>query len=381
MGTTFVMLKQQMKSVYTFLLILPLVGTFVMGSLLDQQQREFGIPIAIVDMDQTDYSQRVLENMKNQSRVIVQEVSKKKASLLLSKNEVDSVFVMKEGFEQQILLEKREQIVELWVSPNTVASGFVQEVFASEVLQLTSGIKAANKVATLYEQSLTEQIVIDDKWAEALAYNNNQWKPQPLMTIDYVQGENIQQLNDKDDQTIYSPYIGLWSFFTMVVCFVLTDWFVKERGILFPRIQSSWKGLELYIIQRASATVILQLIQVCISYFILIRINDKDLFHLLAMSLYVFYSMGIVLVMASMVKQIGSYYATGIFVSFFVAILGGAFFPIEEMVPFLERYTIIIPTHILFTSHQLFERIMACLWTGISICFLWLLLKWRLRTR
>ncbi|MCG3056656.1 hypothetical protein KZ287_31305, partial [Escherichia coli] len=84
-------------------------------------------------------------------------------------------------FMDNIKKEDYEETIELVKMPASVATSVVEEVIASEVTRLSSNSKAAIQVERLYERYRWEKP--ETLWEDAYRYTDEQWKPEPLMTI------------------------------------------------------------------------------------------------------------------------------------------------------------------------------------------------------
>lgn len=328
--------KQMIKPVRLLLLFFPLVAALLLGSLLEKQEKELVIPIGIVDADQSDYSRKIIQSMKEQERLKIHNVSSEKAELLLARNEVDSVFIIKKGFKKSLLNEKRSNTIELKTSTNSVAAGIIREVLASEVTKLSSAIMAANRVEKLYN---TKGIGSEEIWGEAYNYTLDQWIPEPLMTVSYVQHEG-SVISDKNVTEIKNTklYLGLWSFFIMISCFITSDWIMKERELVFPRIKTTSKGLVNYFWETSEAHMTFYIINIVFSLtiFTYLEITEIDFELIAAVFIYVVFAHSVSIFTSSVMGNIGSYYVTAFILSFLVAFFGGSFFSLSEISETLE---------------------------------------------
>ncbi|MGE7781807.1 ABC transporter permease [Peribacillus sp. NPDC097264] len=383
MGVMIEKLKHMFKPITLLLFLLPIVAAVGVGSLLEKQQKELVIPIAIVDEDQTDFSGNLIKQMELQQRIVVKETSFDEADTLLSRNEVDSIFVLKKGFQAHILDDKRKESIELWTSPTSIASGIVREVVASEVTKVTSSVKAANRVEKLYQQ---EKGIKADVWDEAFEYTKDQLDPKPLMTINYVSENSIAGTQNKD--VLFTSYLGVWSFFTMLSCFITSDWVVKERSVLFPRIMTTNIGLASYLRQTSGAYILFHVLQAACSLMVLryFQLMETTLFLYLGMVLFIVFTTSISMWTASRMHHLGSYYVAGSLMAFILAIAGGSFFPIGDISPTFEFISLWLPQKILWvTAYPLYTSFSEIGWTvlfsGVCIALLWKTTNWGLNVR
>lgn len=376
------------KPVSLLLFLLPIAVAASLGALLEKQQKELIIPIAIVDEDQTAFSQRIVEQMRNQERIVVKEVSNDKGQSLLSRNEIDSLFVIKKQFQQRLMDEQRENTIELWTSPSSAASGIVREVVASEVIRLTSSIKAANRVVSLYNQKNREAFSEGVVWHAAHDYTNDQWEPSPLMTIHYVHGDQPESKKPSErEKALFVPYLGIWSFFTMLSCFITADWAVKERFTLFTRIMTTGKGLTAYLSQTAGAYIVFQMLQALVSFLVLSSFQaiERNYFLLVGMGIYIIFSSAVGMWIAGRMQHLGGFYALSIFIAFILAVCGGSFFPVAEVSSLLHALSNWLPQQILWQTAYSTQMDSGSWKVAIMMIFgallLWKWTIWRLKPR
>ena len=320
-----------MKPLYLFFFLFPLAGALSLGSLLEEKEKELAIPVAVVDEDGSDYARTIIDGLKKQERLRVLELSFGEAERQLARNELDTVFVIKERFQERLLAGEREYLVELKTSSVSMASGIVKEVFASEAAKLTSAIHAANRVEGLYGEKGMEEPEI---WEESYQYTLSQWDPEPLMTVAYETanpGASGQIKTEKAQQP--QRYLGLWTFLVLLLSFVTSEWIVREKGHLFSRMKTTAAGLGGYIRQTAAAHFLFYTAQALIASAVmhslgLIRLT-VPLF--LALIGFILFSLCISLGIGSMSKNSGVYYAGGLFVSFIVVLAGEGLFPLSDL--------------------------------------------------
>lgn len=366
---------------FIFLIFIPIGLTLLVGLFLDEGLNELEIPIALVDEDRTELSITIAKRMKDQAKIHIHEVSSEQANRMLLRNDVDSVFVIKKGFQEKLLHEQRENTIEIWVTPSSMAVGIVKEVMASEVVRLTSNIKASEQVVKLYKVLDIQTNQLDSLWNEAYLYTDRQWEPEPLMTIQYDK-TYVEAFSAETMDVTYSPYLGLWTFFTMLSCFLTSDWIVREKTTLFSRIQSTYKGLISYVMHSSGVFFLFHAIQaiLCFSVFVKLNIVQPRLEVVLMMILYVFISIATSVFIASCTKYIGSYYIMSVLFVILLGILGGSFFPVQEFYKSLTGFRIIFPQDVLLNREQTEMKFHVVFSVCVSI-FLWTIAVRRLRIK
>lgn len=336
-----------------FLLILfPIAGTLFLGQFFEKGQKEIAIPIALVDEDKSDFSKLIIERLKNQERIQLHQVPADIAERMLARKEVDSVYILKEGFQEKLLQEEREKSIEVWVTPSSFAEGIVREMIASEVTRITSNIKSAERVVTLFKRLNFTTHSFERLWQQAYIYTDNQWVPVPLMTIHYEQMSAEGYRSNSKEGTSYSPFISLWTFFAMLSCFLASDWIVREKQTVFSRIQSTYRGVGSYLFQCSGALLILHISQTIISYIIFknFELQKMNVETLGMMIFFVVFCLSLSIGVASYTSTLNTYYIMSFLLVFVIGILGGSFFPIQDISNVFAATTSYLPQSLLLKA-------------------------------
>src|SRR5690606_25932516 len=156
----------------------------------------------------------ILKRMKGEERIQIIPAQIEEAEKMLLKHEVDSVFIIKDGFQKQLFEGKEDSIVDILLTDASVAYGIVREAIAAEILRLSSNIQAADWVERSFQDLGILKSSPDDLWNEAFRYTDGQWEPEPLMTANFVL-ENVNNENNEINESVivnngienlYSPY-------------------------------------------------------------------------------------------------------------------------------------------------------------------------------
>ncbi|MDQ0216630.1 ABC-2 type transport system permease protein [Oikeobacillus pervagus] len=353
MGIFFQTLTQTASRPFSFCIyFFPIIAVLVFSFLLDKQQEDLIIPISIVDEDKSELSKSFIQQMKKESRVFVLEDSRELAKKRLMKNEVDSVFLIKENFDKQLLNEERDETIELWSSSTSIATGVVKELLASKVTRLTTTIKASDRVVKIFERKFGRSEETQKLWEEAYQYTDQQWEPRPLMTIAVSTGKTTTKgtkKKEKHESTV--PYVNLWGFFTMLSCFLSMEWFIKNQP-LFAKIRSTYKGLAIYLWQRTAAIFFLHIIQAILMFavFIYFGMIEKNNLLIVHMIFFILFCISSSLFIASINKNRGNYLFFGFFIVFMIGIIGDSFFSISDVSPKLKLFSSWMPQSLLNES-------------------------------
>ncbi|AZB41010.1 ABC transporter permease [Bacillus sp. FJAT-42376] len=340
MRIVFFTVKQMLKKPFLFLslLVLPAAVIYGVSNFSGKVEEDLAIPVAIVDQDHTDFSKTLIQRLKKQERLKLVQTTGGKAQNMLLREETDTVFVIKEGFKESIEAGDREGIIELRTSPLSIASGVVREVAASEVIRFTSNAKAANrveKIAEKYQENFPQQDGIRE---EAYRYADRQWEPEPLMTINYVTQEDGRDVREKSSGPgLFESPVKIWMVLALILCMLSWDWIPKERDSLFKRIQTTPAGLDAYILHSFAAYGALHLIQIGLSWWVIMRLdNGTSASLLLPMAVFMLLGLSISLLAASFSPYTGNYYTLSTVWIFAVSLIGGSVLPAGELLPQLK---------------------------------------------
>ena len=152
----------------------------------------------------------------------------------LEQHELDSVFVIREGYADNILAGRRNQLIEAYSSNRSYAYQTVVETITSFAQQDAARSKAAFVIKQLFKDANME-----DEWnyTEIIESGRERQQNEALLksSFSYFDKESEDRLNNR--YHIVSVW-GVWSLFAMMTVFFLFDWVVKENR---PTMRSRWQ--------------------------------------------------------------------------------------------------------------------------------------------
>lgn len=151
------------------------------------------LPIAVVDLDQTDYSELILQRVSKKDTISIQDLSEDQALKQVSTGKIEAVYILKEGLMNKIIDGDIEELIEVVKSPVSLSSKIIGELFAAEVMRLSSNADAASSVVRQFGRETKDK---DKLWDEAWALTDLYWQPSPLITIDYHSINNGVMTNE-----------------------------------------------------------------------------------------------------------------------------------------------------------------------------------------
>jgi ABC-2 type transport system permease protein len=372
-------IKQMLKKWTTWLLLLfPVLLAVGAGGLIEKQGSEIGIPVVFVDKDNSTSSKFVVNRLKKQDLLDVSTATQKEAFRRLGQNKVDSVFIIEEGFEEKIKHEEREGVIKLVSTPSSLTYHIVRELVASEVTRLTSNAKAANRVIAIYDKRKMN-IDKEEVWKDAYRYSDDQWEPEPLMTIEYKQ--EGEKFGNRETKGSFNSYLGLWSFSVLLLCFVMNEWILKER-LLFSRMRTTYKGLAAYLYGKLGSQLLFLFGSAALSFGVLSYFHHTpmNIKVLVSMIIFSLFSSMLSMFMASFIRSSGNYYLLSFLVVMMISAFGGSFFPLSDFSPSLAHISAWMPQSLFVKAsfaHEYYYSFSAFI-IGISV-ILWGGTVWKIQ--
>ncbi|MFC4556634.1 ABC transporter permease [Virgibacillus kekensis] len=317
--------KKQWISII-FWLLFPLLATLGVVIAANTIQEDAKVPVGIILEEKTDASKELVKEIKSTPFLRVKELDKEKALASLTRHELDSVFIVQEGFEKDILQNDRNQLITGYKTRLSFAYSPVKEIILSYIQQETGRSKAA-----LFIQDFEEQYDTDTSWTfnEIIHRSKEIQKEENLLTTEFsFLGSSSKEAEEISVINVW----GIWAVFCILSSLLLFDWVIKERNrkaaIRFYFTRWSMKS---YLIRNFIIYTVLlfmvDLLSVSIIYLYLgewISIMNLLLFRVLI-------NLGAFL-LAQLFKKLFLYYTVSFALTLLFTISSGAILP-AEMIP------------------------------------------------
>ncbi|HLQ72176.1 MAG TPA: ABC transporter permease [Bacillota bacterium] len=346
---------------FLFWMVFPIVLTCIMIQGTNSIQQETKIPVGMVVEDDSDIAVSLIDSLDSSPLIRVKELNQQDALRQLEKHELDSVFIIPDGYKEQIRKGSRNRLVTGYASDLSMAYSPVKELLLSYVQQDTARSKAAYTIKQISE-----------------SYNgghNWTWDEIVEKSIAIQNGENLihtafsffnatSPTNEANFQ-LWNTW-GLWSIFALLATLLLFDWIIKEtRSNVTHRFHFMRISLERYHVISLLFYVGLFIIidaatMVIFHYFFREEISFSFLYSLIMYRSTI--SIGVFL-LANMFKNVYVYYSLSFIITLVGAIISGAILPIEGITS-------------LITWLQYIDPIQAFLMGEISYISLFLFLIW-----
>ncbi|CEA01392.1 ABC-2 family transporter protein [Metalysinibacillus saudimassiliensis] len=195
-------------------LLLPILLTYMVLALLPKA--ELRIPVGLVMEEQTALANMLVTTLQESPVLSIQLVTKKQALQQVETHEVDSVFIINDGFEATILANERRTIVEGYRSNMSLMYEVASELVSSRTLQL---IGQYHTVATI--QQMTKHA---PDATTIIAGSNAYFKEHPILStaIHYTDASAPVAPDEHRHALI------IWALFTSLATFMQSEWLRKE---------------------------------------------------------------------------------------------------------------------------------------------------------
>ncbi|WP_188453455.1 ABC transporter permease [Virgibacillus oceani] len=206
-----------------FWLLFPLIVAIGIKSVTDVIQDDTKVPVGITIEEETNAAMKLYQEIKETPFIRVFKLDEDKALYQLKKHELDSVFIIKEGYEEDIHDGERNQLITSYRSDLSFAYTPVKEMIISYIQQETGRSKAANVI-----QELTEHYHTNKQYSRAQIAEKSK---------EIQKDENLLQtsfsFSDSPVDTHKKPQLisiwGLWAVLSILSTLLLFDWVIKEK--------------------------------------------------------------------------------------------------------------------------------------------------------
>ncbi|WP_332646563.1 ABC transporter permease [Lysinibacillus sp. 54212] len=315
----------------------PIFLTLLIYQLVMHTAGESKIPIAVVDEDKSQLSEALIEQIQAIPYLHVSVVSKREALYQLEKYELDSVFVIKRRYEEQLDKNKRNRLIEAYSTNRSYAYFAVVESISSLAQEDASRAKAAYEVRDLIAENEA-----DLKWSFdeiVLESKERQERTDLLQTSFQYSQAQLNNLGESNNKGIW----GLWAFLSLLTTFYLFDWLVKEKG---QGIKLRWTFAKISFWHYAVTNLILYTLVLLlidgtmVVVTMLLGYGKVSVSFLLSLILYRLIINLFSFCVAFLFNNTVFYYLSALVMSLLLAILGGAFMPMDSLVrrfPLVEQ--------------------------------------------
>jgi len=335
--TRLMRLKKDWKSLGSWMVLPVLMTVLIMQGVVTWQD-ETRVPIALVVEEQTEMVARLVDDIASTEHLQIQFMSLNEALHKLEQHELDSVFVIREGYENHILANRRNQLIEAYSSNRSFAYRAVAETITSYAQQDAARSKAAFVIKQLFSD-----YGMEDEWSyeEVIESSRDRQKSEALLRSSF---SYYNKDNTAEEQS--SPQLkawGVWAFFAIITTLFLFDWMLKENR---PSMRQRWLFTEISFKKYACGSLLFFTVIIffmdLVAAFIFTTLFHEALTIRVLISLIAFrltINM-LAFLLASVYKQLFMYYISGLGISLFLIVIGGSIIPLDRLMgrwPWIEE--------------------------------------------
>jgi len=328
-----------------FWILLPMMITVVFVSVANAIQEESKIPVGIVMEDDSALSENLYDSLKASPLIRVVRVSEAGAKLQVENHELDSAFVIRDGYADKIQSGNRNRLIKSYKSDLSFAYTPVSEMIISHIQEDTGRSKAAHTVRSLHdyfqgsEQPWT--------WEEIVATSKEIQAEENLLRTTFS-FSSTGGTTDTKEITLWNIW-GLWGVLSMLTTFLLFDWVIKEKNSnIIPRFAFIRFSFKSYLLQTGLWYTILlfmvDLITVAVfHYFLNEPVTWSLIAAILSYRLTLNFAAGI---LALISRHLSVYYSVSFILTLGLALISGAIIPIDgimDQIPWLKLINPMIP--------------------------------------
>ncbi|GIO27777.1 ABC transporter permease [Ornithinibacillus bavariensis] len=324
-------------------LILPIIGTILIITMTNSIQEDSRIPIGLVVEDDSALAHALMEKVKASNLVQVYTLTEEEAIYQLEKHDLDSVFVIHDGYESSILKGKRNNIISSYQTDLSLAYAPVKEMIVSLVQEETGRAKAAHFILDMNEQYNGQA---SWTWDEISEKSKEIQQDENLLNTAFRYYHSEQQVEN-------TPLIawntwGLWAIISFITTLFLSDWVIQEKSMTvttrfsFLRISRAsyyFQNICLYLLLFLLFDLLaITLFTVLLHEFVSVPL----VIHILSFRIMM---TGLAFSIANCFRSKGTFYTVTILLALIIAIISGTILPIEGFIPKTRLLTQINPLH------------------------------------
>lgn len=343
----------------SFWLLLPIILTIGLLSAAHTIQEDSKIPIGIVVEEESPLINNLIAELEHSPLLQIVETAENKAKRLVEGHELDSAFVIKQGYENNIKEGNRNRLITGYASDLSFAYPVVRETILS-LIQKDSG--RAKTVETVYSISSAEVT----NWSEEEIIDRiiQTEKNQNLLNSNFTFA-GVETAETDKNLFFYNPWFA-WAIFSLLSTLLLFDWLIKEKHAkTTQRLAFSRFSMKGYLLLNTVLYLSVFLFIDSITLFIFKQMYDTDISIGLLLQVFCFHltATAFAFLLAICFRKVTLYYAISFIIILFITITSGAFLPIEGLSSRFEWVKLLNPIQPFLTG-KLWSP-----WVLIFLCF------------
>ncbi|GEN84076.1 hypothetical protein SLU01_23880 [Sporosarcina luteola] len=287
------------------------------------------MPIAVIVEDDSQMARQLANEIAAIDLLEVRYIGLDEALHKLQQHELDSVFLLRDGYETAVLSNDRNWLIRGYSSNRSFAYQAVAETVMSIAQQDMSRSKAASVIQQLYKEYGMEDVWNYDA---IIQRSMERQENESLLQTHFTYGRQSSTSEETPMRLLNNR--GVWAFFTIISAFFLFDWMIKESR---PAMQIRWlytsisfkrHALRMFVFYTA-LTILSDVLSIFVfTFFLSEPVTSSLLLPLLTfrttLNLLAF-------LLAIVFRQVLPYTMTGIAIALFLTVTGGAVIPLDGL--------------------------------------------------
>ena len=328
MPAQLIRMRKEWKSLVCWL-VLPILLTVAVSKVFGVWQEETKVPIAVIVEDDSQMARQLANEIAAIDLLEVRYIGLDEALHKLQQHELDSVFLIRDGYETAVLSNDRNWLIRGYSSNRSFAYQAVAETVMSIAQQDMSRSKAASVIQQLYKEYGMEDVWNYDA---IIQRSMERQENESLLQTHFTYGRQSSTSEETPMRLLNNR--GVWAFFTIISAFFLFDWMIKESR---PAMQIRWlytsisfkrHALRMFVFYTA-LTILSDVLSIFVfTFFLSEPVTSSLLLPLLTfrttLNLLAF-------LLAIVFRQVLPYTMTGIAIALFLTVTGGAVIPLDGL--------------------------------------------------
>ena len=272
--TRWLLLKPALWRVLLWL-FLPLLLTIFITGAVNQTSDDFRVPVAvIVEGDEGEITDNILMSLENSEFIRLDKFDgqdRNHAIHQLEQFNYDSVFILTENFENKMIHNERDNLIEAHYTDRTLFYVPVKEQLASLVQEYLGKLTVYDEVYSLRDAHASGQVISEQEIA---------------VTIENTQEENnllTQELSFQDTEVksayeeLLNPWM-VWAYLTIMLSIFMFDMINKEyHGKIAERFKFTTMSHKTYLLYSLMMVTAVMMFIDMMTYFLINVIFDADI--------------------------------------------------------------------------------------------------------
>ncbi|MCM3711265.1 ABC transporter permease [Sporosarcina luteola] len=347
MPAQFFRLKKEWKSV-VFWLLAPILLTLVVMKTFGALQEEAKVPIVLIVEDSSPLAEQLALEIKKNDMFSVRSMGLEDALHKLKQHQLDSVFVIREGYGESVLENRRNGLIDAYSSNRSFAYPAISETVMSLAQQDLARSRAASVIRQLFHE-----YGMEDQWnyEEIIGRSEEKQKKESLLRTSFSYGKQTGPSEEQPIELLNSR--AVWAFFTIISAFFLFDWMIKESR---PSMQVRWlytsTSFKSHAVRMLGLYSLLTVLSDILALFVFHSVLEETVTLSLILPMLAFrVTLNLfAFLLAIVYRQLFMYYMTGIASALLLTVTGGAVVPLDSLSRRWEWVEVISPVRSLMTT-------------------------------